>query len=83
MNAANALPSLDTAVTVGQVNGIRDTLYSLFELPLGGTYTTGFDLGKRLTDVSNIFQPLSDLSVLHTDSLAAGSLQALLDNLTK
>ena len=66
-----------TAGTISlEVAAVRDALSVLLE--------TGSSLGSRLTDVSNILQALSDLRVLHTDSLVSpsqGSLQTLLANL--
>ena len=64
--------------TAAQVASIKSTLESLFES------SVNVNLGTRLTDVSNILQALSDLSALHTNSLASpkGSLQILVDNLT-
>lgn len=86
VSARNALPLPTTppapppTVSPSQRDAIRTTLLDLFDVGLSAT--TGFDLGARLTGVSNILQALTDLSALHNDSLASGLLQTLLDNLT-
>ena len=70
--AASGSPS------AAQVASIKSTLESLFES------SVNVNLGTRLTDVSNILQALSDLSVLHINSSDSpkGSLQILAENLT-
>ena len=77
---ALALATPQPASTAGtispEVAAVRDALSVLLE--------TASNLGRRLTDVSNILQALSDLRALHADSLVSpqGSLQALLEKLT-
>ena len=79
-----ALPASQPTGTTSsaEVVNVQNALSVLLDLAAG--QTTGFNLGKRLTAVSNIRQALSDLRTLHTDSLVSpqGSLQLLLENLT-
>lgn len=73
-NYRNAVTALVPGT--GSAASIESTLNLLFDL------NVNHNLGTRLTDVGNIRQALSDLSALHDNSLAAGSLQRLVDNLS-
>lgn len=66
-------PGTLSPATAGSIGGLLDSMFDS---------TVTHNLGTRSSDVANILQALSDLSQLHTDSLAGGSLQLLVDNLS-
>lgn len=70
-------PATPAARTSTQVIAIETALLALFK----NSATSAFNMAKRLADVTNIYNALSDLSQLHTDSLAGGALSNLYDNL--
>ena len=79
--AVSNLPASDPGSSDPRISSIKTTLFTLFELSNSATYTSGFDIAKRLADVTAIYNALSDLSQLHTDSQAAAALPNLHDNL--
>lgn len=78
-----AMPASDPGPSSSSVTNIKTSLFALFELDNSLTYTSGFNIAKRLADVTAIHNALSDLSQLNTDSQPSppGALVTLQNNL--